>query len=68
MQAGIEYLRRFDRIIIHPRCVETKAECEEWKWKVDERTGEVLPILVDGWDDIFASIRYAHVENIRRGL
>jgi phage terminase large subunit len=59
IEAGIEFLRSFDKIIIHESLKELINEAKNWKYKIDPRTGDITPIIIDkhnhGWD----SIRYA---------
>lgn len=52
-----------DRIIhrmiyVHPSCVNTIKELQQWKWKKDERTGEYLDEPVPFQDDAMAALRY----------
>lgn len=53
----IDYLKSFEKIYIHEKnCPHMVQEAENYKYKVDTLTGEVLPIPVDkhnhGWDAI----------------
>ncbi|WP_176048161.1 PBSX family phage terminase large subunit [Burkholderia sp. BCC1644] len=59
VEDGIAFLRGFDRIIIHSRCVKTKEEFENYSYKVDKTTGDVLPIIVDKWNHHIDGIRYS---------
>lgn len=65
VEDGIQYLRSFVQIVIHPRCRHMAEEARLYKYKVDQLSGDVLPIIVDkhnhGWD----SLRYAHEPMIR---
>ena len=56
---GIAYINSFDNIIIHPRCVETAREFRLYSYKVDKRTGDVLPDIVDKYNHIIDGVRYA---------
>lgn len=58
---GIAHLRQYERIVIHPRCVNTQAEAKNYKYKVDERTGEVIQptIIIDKWNHAIDALRYA---------
>jgi phage terminase large subunit len=56
---GIAYLRSFAKIVIHPRCKRAQEEARLWRYKVDPKTDEVLPILVDGFDHVWDAVRYA---------
>lgn len=53
------------RIYIHPSCVNTLKEIEQWKWKRDEQTGEYLDEPVPFFDDAMAALRYG-VEGWRK--
>lgn len=55
---GIEFLRGFD-IHIHPRCVETIKEFTNYQYKIDAKTDEVLPVLLDKDNHCIDAIRYA---------
>lgn len=52
-------------IYVHPQCVNTIKELQQWKWKKDEKTGqyedEPLPVM----DDAMAALRYG-VERWRK--
>jgi phage terminase large subunit len=58
IEDGIQFLRSFEEIVIHPRCKGAIAEARNYKWKTN-RAGDILPEPVDrdnhGWD----SVRYA---------
>ena len=45
-------------IYVHPRCVNTIKELQQWKWKKDEKTGEYLDEPVAFQDDAMAALRY----------
>ena len=45
-------------IYVHPQCVNTIKELQQWKWKKDERTGEYLDEPVAFQDDAMAALRY----------
>ncbi|MCI8285383.1 MAG: PBSX family phage terminase large subunit [Firmicutes bacterium] len=71
--AQIDWLKgvvRKDRVIkrmiyVHPSCVNTIKELQQWKWKKDERTGEYLDEPVAFMDDAMAALRYG-VERWRK--
>lgn len=52
-------------IYVHPQCVNTIKELQQWKWKKDERTGEYLDEPVPVMDDAMAALRYG-VEGWRK--
>ncbi len=45
-------------IYLHPSCVNTAKELQQWKWKKDERTGEYLDDPIPFQDDAMAALRY----------
>jgi phage terminase large subunit len=64
VEDGIEFLQNYD-IVIHPRCLHTHREFLHYSWKVDKRTGEVLPVLEDKDNHVIDAARYA-LEATRR--
>ena len=69
IRAGIDYLRGFDEIVIHERCKKTAEEAANWKWKIDDRSGDVLPELVDAHNHLMDALRYSHypmISNVRK--
>ena len=59
VEDGIEFIKSFDQIIIHPRCQHTINEFVRYSYKVDRLSGDILPKLVDAHNHIIDSIRYA---------
>ena len=59
VEDGIQFIRSFRQIVIHPRCVETRKEMQLYSYKVDRFTGDVLPVLVDAHNHYCDAIRYA---------
>lgn len=58
----------FHRIIyVHPSCVNTIKELQQWKWKKDEKTGIYLDEPVPFQDDAMAALRYG-VESWRKPI
>ena len=53
------------KIYVHPHCVNTIKELQQWKWKKDERSGEYLDEPVPIMDDAMAALRYG-VEGWRK--
>ena len=56
---GIEYLRSFDKIVLHPRCKHFKHEAMHYKRKVDPHTQDVLPVIIDKHNHLWDALRYA---------
>jgi phage terminase large subunit len=66
IEDGIEFLKSFDKIIVHPRCKDLIYEFENYCYKVDRITNEILPIPVDKHNDGIDSIRYSLEVLMRR--
>lgn len=45
-------------IYVHPSCVNTIKELQQWKWKKDEKTSEYFDEPVPVMDDAMAALRY----------
>ena len=63
-RAQNDYLKQH-RIHIHPSCVNTIKEIQQWRWKRDEQTGEYTDEPVPFFDDAMAMLRYS-IEDERR--
>ena len=50
VEDGIQFLRSFEEVIIHPRCKGTISDFKNWRWKQDRITGRVIPIPAEGSD------------------
>ena len=66
VEDGVAWLRNFDTIVVHPRCRHTADELRLYSYKVDRRTGDVLPQIVDAHNHIIDAIRYGAAPLIRR--
>lgn len=64
IEDGVEFLRSFD-IIVHPRCVRVINELTLYAYKVDDHTGEILPMLDDKNNHTIDALRYA-LEELRK--
>jgi phage terminase large subunit len=64
LEEGVEWLKSFD-IVVHPRCVRTIDELTLYSYKVDDKTGQVLPVLADKDNHVIDALRYA-CEGVRR--
>lgn len=67
VQDGIQHLRSYTDIVIHPRCKRAIEEARLWRYKTDPRTEEVLPHLHAGNDHIWDAVRYALSPLIKKG-
>lgn len=65
VKAQIDFLKG-RKIHVHPSCVNTLKEMQQWKWKKDTVTGVYIDDPVEFMDDAMAALRYG-VERVRRG-
>jgi phage terminase large subunit len=60
VEDGITYLKTYDQIVIHPRCVNFAQEARLYSYEIEAQTSKILRSVRDmhnhGWD----SIRYGH--------
>ena len=64
VKAQIDWLKQ-RQIFVHPHCINTIKEMQQWKWRKDERSGEYLDEPVPIMDDAMAALRYG-VEGWRK--
>ena len=60
VQDGVQFMKSFDKIYIHPECPETIREFRLYSYKIDRLSGDILPIIVDANNH--------HIDGIRYGL
>lgn len=56
---GIDRLRNYDKIIIHPRCKNTIEEFKLYSYKTNTTTGDIMPIVEDANNHYIDALRYA---------
>lgn len=68
VKEGIEYIKGFKTVYIHPRCEKILMEFQNYAYKVDKHTQEILPKINDtaGWDHGIDSLRYALAKYIKK--
>lgn len=59
IEDGIEFIRSFEAIIIHERCVETAREFRLYSYKTDPHSGDILPQILDENNHYIDALRYA---------
>lgn len=67
VEDGIEHIKSFKKVMIHPSCHETLSEFREYSYKKDRLTDEVLPIIVDKNNHYIDALRYALERIMKRG-
>jgi phage terminase large subunit len=65
IEDGVEYIKHFDRVIIHPDCPNTHRNFRLYSYKIDRLSGDILPIIADAENDCIDAIRYALEPMIR---
>lgn len=68
VEDGIEFLRSFEEIVIHPRCKGAIDNFRNYKWKQDKITQAILPIPDGGSDHVPDACRYALERYIKKSL
>lgn len=58
VEDGVEFIKSFHKVIIHPRCKNTLNEFGLYSYKIDRLSGDILPILVDKYNHAIDSLRY----------
>lgn len=66
VEDGVQFLRSFREIVVHPRCVETAKEMRLYSYKIDRLTGDIRAEIVDAWNHYIDALRYAVTPMIRR--
>lgn len=66
VEDGIAYLRSFKEIVIHTRCREVQKEARLYSHKIDEKSGQVLPAIVDKYNHYMDALRYGLQPMIRK--
>jgi len=65
VQDGVEFIKSFDEVVIHPDCPEVAREFRLYSYKVDRLTGDILPVIVDANNHYIDALRYALAPMIR---
>jgi len=56
---GIAHMKSYEEIIIHPRCTSTAREFRLYSYKVDQNSGDIMPVIMDANNHYIDEIRYA---------
>ena len=59
VEDGIEHMRSYEQIVIHPSCVETLNEFRKYSYKINKQSGDIMPVIVDDFNHYIDAIRYA---------
>jgi len=66
VEDGIEFIKSFDEVVIHPDAEGTAREFRLYSYKVDRLSGDILPIVVDDHNHYIDAIRYALAPMMKR--
>lgn len=66
VEDGVAFMKSFEKIIIHPQCKNAIDEFRLHSYKVDKRTDQILPQIVDNHNHVIDAIRYAVSKLIKR--
>jgi phage terminase large subunit len=66
VEDGIMVLRSFDKIVVHPDCVEVINEMKNYKWEVDKKTQAILTKPRDMFNHYIDALRYALTQVIEK--
>lgn len=59
VEDGVQFIKSFDKVIIHPRCTHAIKEFNYYSYKVDRHSGDIMPIIVDENNHVIDALRYA---------
>ena len=59
VEDGVEFIKSFDKVIIHHDCTNVADEFRLYSYKTDRLSGDILPILIDANNHWIDAIRYA---------
>lgn len=59
VEDGVEFIKSFRKVYIHPRCSSVEREFRLYSYKVDRLTGDIVPKIVDANNHYIDALRYA---------
>jgi phage terminase large subunit len=66
VEDGVAFIRSFERVVIHPDCSQTAREARLYSYKVDPRSGDIKPDILDANNHFIDALRYALEPMIKR--
>jgi phage terminase large subunit len=67
IEEGVQHLRAYQRIVVHPRCTHVAEEMRLYAYRVDRLSGDPLPELLDRHNHTIDALRYALQPLIQQG-
>lgn len=68
VEDGVEFIKSFHEVVIHPRCKHAIDEFKMYSYKLDRLTGEPTPVLDDKNNHMIDALRYALERIMRHGV
>lgn len=68
VEDGIEYIKSFRQVIIHPEAQEVAQEFKNYSYKVDRLTQDVTTDIIDDWNHYIDALRYGLEPLITRNV
>ena len=68
IEDGCRWIRAHNRVVINTELDQLHEEFQKYKYKVDPRTGDITPDLIDNWNHGIDALRYAFHRLIKRGI
>ncbi len=59
VEDGIDYIKNFNRVYIHPDCTHILEEFNKYSYKIDKLSNDVLPEVVDKYNHGIDALRYS---------
>ncbi|TRC44695.1 PBSX family phage terminase large subunit [Mannheimia haemolytica] len=59
VEDGIEHIKSYGKVFIHPRCQQTLNEFRLYSYKTDRLSGDVLPVVIDAHNHFIDALCYA---------
>lgn len=56
---GVEHIKSYDEIVIHSRCASMQEEARLYSYKVDKKSGDIMPDIEDDHNHYWDAVRYA---------
>lgn len=66
IESGIEFLKTFDKIVIHERCEKMIEEARCYSYKIDKRTEEITREIKDEKNHLWDAVRYGISPLVRK--
>ena len=66
IEDGVEFIKSFDRVVIHSDCPQTAREFRLYSYKIDRLSGDILPVIADENNHYIDALRYALVPLMKR--